>query len=902
MTRVAADMVRAMPHDLRVRLDLPTGTVTFLFTDVEGSTRLLETVGAEAYATALAEHRRLIMEACAAHGGVVVDTDGDALFVAFPTAPGAMAASQAARDALASNPVRVRMGLHTGTPLLTETGYVGLDVHRAARIAAAAHAGQVVLSASTRALLDDGLALVDLGEHRFKDLAAAERVFQLGEGAFPPLKSLHRSNLPVPATPFLGREAELAAVVALLGQSGVRLVSLVGPGGTGKTRLGLQAAAAASDSHPDGVFWAPLAPLRDPALVLPTVAAALGVGEERDGSAADDLARGLAGRRLLVLIDNVEHLLPDAAEAVASLVTACPEVTVALTSRERLQIPGERVYAVPPMRESDAETLFRSRAADAGVELEPSDELRTLCARLDNLPLALELAAARTVVFSPDQLLDRLAQRLDLLRAGGHVDARQETLRAAIAWSHDLLDPEEQGLFRRMSVFAGTCSFESAEQIAGADPDLLQSLLDKNLLRRRDAPRARRFWMLETIREFAAERLTAAGEDAEVQRRHLAHYATLAESCFDETLLGNDDLELLEEERENLRLALDLALRSDPELALSLARWLTPSWMQRGESREGRERLSAALARAPHAPARARAWALRAVALLAVQQSDHEVAEALGGEALALFRELGDQRGAGWALNVLAWNAMHRGDYGRARLLYEQAADAHRATGDERLEHAALSSLAMVASAERDAPRAVSLNREVVARARREGSTRSLALALNNLGASHDIAGEEEQARHAYEESVALNRQIANKPLLAVTLSNLGYTMWVTAPADALAHFRESLELSREVEDQRTIAYCLEGAARIFLERGNATHVAGLLGAASEIRRRTGAASSPGRKATTAAVEARCRAALSTDAFARAWDEGAALDAAAAAEWALHCWEAWPAGPPTSPR
>src|SRR5262245_29315372 len=878
-------MVAAMPHDLRVRLDLPTGTVTFLFTDVEGSTRLLEELGAEAYATAVAEHRRLILEACAAQGGVVVDTEGDALFVAFPTAPGAVAASQAARAALASNPVQVRMGLHTGTPLLTETGYVGMDVHRAARIAAAAHAGQVVLSASTRALMDDGLTLVDLGEHRFKDLAAAERVFQLGEGAFPPLRSLHRSNLPFPATPFLGREAELAAVVALLGEAGVRLVSLVGPGGTGKTRLGLQAAAEASDSYPDGVFWAPLAALRDPALVLPTLAATLGVGEERDGSAADDLAQGLAGRRLLVLIDNVEHLLPDAAEAVASLVTACPEVTVALTSRERLQIPGERVYAVPPMSESDAETLFRSRAADAGVELQASAEVRTLCARLDNLPLALELAAARTVVFGPEQLLDRLGQRLDLLRAGGHVDARQETLRAAIAWSHDLLGLEEQGLFRRMSVFAGSCSFESAEQIAGADPDLLQSLLDKNLLRRRDAARAPRFWMLETIREFAAEQLTAAREDAEVQRRHLAHYATLAESCFDETLLGNDDLELLEEERENLRLALDVALRSDPELALSLARWLMPLW-QRGESLEGRERLSAALAGAPDASAEARAWALRAAAFLAIQQSDYDVAEALGGEALALFRELGDQRGAGWALTDLARNAMACGDYGRAILLYEQAADAYRATGDERLEHAALASLAMVASAERDVPRAVSLNRDLVARARREGSTRSLALALNNLGAAHEMAGEDEQARHAYEESAALSRQIANKPTLAITLCNLGYVMWATAPTDAIAHFRESLELSREVDDPRTIAYCLEGAARIFLERSNATHVAGLLGAASEIRRRTGAASSPGRRATTAAVEARCRAALSTDAFARAWDEGAALDARSAADWA----------------
>ena len=451
-------------------------------------------------------------------------------------------------------------------------------------------------------------------------MSAPERVFQLGEGEFPPIRSLHRTNLPVPATPFLGREEELAAVAGMLDEPDVRLVSLVGPGGTGKTRLALQAAAEASDAYPDGVFWAPLAPLRDPALVLPAVAAALSVMEGKDSSPVDDLARALAGRRLLVLVDNVEHLMPDAADLVGAFVEACPTVTTVVTTRERLQLPGEHVYAVPPMSETDGEALFRTRAATVGVELEASEELRKLCARLDNLPLALELAAARTVVFSPAQLLDRLSQRLDLLKAGRGVDARQETLRSTIAWSHDLLDADEQALFRRLSVFAGGaggCSFESAEQVAGADPDVLQSLLDKSLLRRRDGKLEPRFWMLETIREFAAEQLAAAGEADDLKRRHLDHYAALADDCFDETLLGNDDLDRLEEERENLRVAFDLALEIEPELALELGRRLMPSWMRRGDFREGRERLAAALSRAPHAPGLARAWALRAAALLA---------------------------------------------------------------------------------------------------------------------------------------------------------------------------------------------------------------------------------------------------------------------------------------------
>ena len=397
----------------------PSGTVTLVFTDVEGSTKLLEELGTDAYRGALAEHRRVVREAFGAHDGYEVDHEGDAFFYAFASAQAAVSAVSEAMVGLAEEPIRIRVGIHTGEPDLDPPKYVGMDVHRAARIMSAAHGGQVVVSPSTVSLLEPGsFELRDLGEHRFKDLSAPERVFQLGAGEFPPIRSLHRTNLPVPATPFLGREEELAAVVGMLGEPDVRLVSLVGPGGTGKTRLALQSAAQASDSYPDGVFWASLAPLRDPALVLPTVAAALSVGEGSGSSPVDDFARALAGRRLLVFVDNVEHLMPEAADLLGAFVKACPSVTTVVTTRERLQIPGERVYPVPPMSETDGEAFFRNRAAAVGVELGASEELRTLCARLDNLPLTLELAAARTVVFSPAQLLDRLAQRLDLLKAG----------------------------------------------------------------------------------------------------------------------------------------------------------------------------------------------------------------------------------------------------------------------------------------------------------------------------------------------------------------------------------------------------------------------------------------------------------------------------------------------------
>ena len=380
--------------------DLPTGTVTFLFTDVQGSTKLLHEIGDEAYAQVLSEHHRLCREAWEAHSGVEVDTAGDAFFVAFARASDAVTAAAAAQDALSSEPLRVRMGLHTGQVLVGETGYVGMEVHRAARIAASAHGGQVILSRATAELVE--LELMDLGEHRFKDLAAPERVYQLGEGEFPPLKSLYRTNLPIPASSFLGRERELLELVALLTREDVRLVTLTGPGGTGKTRLALQAAAEASDAFPDGVWWVALASLRDPRMALSAVALAVEVKEEPGRELADLLVERLGGKKALLLLDNAEHLLPDLASELSPLVRDAGTPTWLVTSRERLLIQGEHAYAVPTLEEETGIALFLERAAAAGSPLEATEAVRELCLRLDNLPLALELAAARTVLFSPE--------------------------------------------------------------------------------------------------------------------------------------------------------------------------------------------------------------------------------------------------------------------------------------------------------------------------------------------------------------------------------------------------------------------------------------------------------------------------------------------------------------------
>jgi hypothetical protein len=431
--------------------ELPRGTVTFLFTDIEGSTRLLHELGAERYATALGEHRQVVRKAYAQQEGVEVDTTGDAFFVAFPTAPGALAAAREAQERLS---IPVRMAIHTGTPLLTGEGYVGEDVHRAARIAAAGHGGQVLVSAATAALVrDDGLR--DLGEHRLKDLSAPERIYQLGGGDFPPLKTLYRTNLPVPATQFLGRDDELAEVHELLASDEIRLLTLTGPGGSGKTRLALQAAGIAADAYPDGAWWVPLAPVSDADEVMPAAARELGGGGPLDQLVGE--------RRLLLVLDNFEHVV-GAAPEVSRLLSECPHADVLVTSRERLRVQGEQVFPVPVLERAESRELFSARARAVQPAFAPDEHLDELCGRLDDLPLALELAAARTALLTTEQLLERLGSRLDLLRGGRDAEVRQRTLRATIEWSYELLTPEEQrtlaalrssaagGLSRRPSV------------------------------------------------------------------------------------------------------------------------------------------------------------------------------------------------------------------------------------------------------------------------------------------------------------------------------------------------------------------------------------------------------------------------------------------------------------------
>ncbi len=554
---------------------LPTGTVTFLFTDIEGSTRLLLELG-DRYATVLAEHHRLLRRVWAQHRGVELETAGDAFFVAFARASDAVAAAAEAQQVLEPTPVRIRVGIHTGEPLLAETGYVGVAVHQAARIASAGHGGQVVLSQETRELVD--AEVIDLGVHRVKDFPERLRLFQLGKGVFPPLQTVAATNLPRPASTFVGRTTELKAVVTLLGRH--RLVTLSGAGGSGKTRLAIEAASKVVAEFGNGVYWVPLASLADATLVLDTIKQVVG--------AKEDLTDYFGGRRALLLLDNFEQVI-DAAPELASLVAACPELHVLVTSRERLRLQGEVEYAVDPLERAEAVELFCVRA-----QTEPDEIIDELCARLDDLPLALELAAARASAFPAAQIVERISGRLDLLKGGRDAEARHATLRATIEWSHELLGVGEQQLFRRLSVFVGGCTLDAAEAVGGADLDTLASLVEKSLARRT----GERYWMLETIRAYALERLDASGEGDDLRLAHARFFADVVVKGEPELRGPRQEewFERLTTEHGNVRAALEwLASSSEAPLHARLAGSCWYFWYVTGQFGEAHRRLTAAL-------------------------------------------------------------------------------------------------------------------------------------------------------------------------------------------------------------------------------------------------------------------------------------------------------------------
>jgi len=698
-----------------MRPQLPTGTVTFLFTDIEGSTKLLHELGADRYADALAEHRRSLRQAFEATGGVEVDTQGDAFFVVFPSAQAAAAAAVAGNEALGGGPIRVRVGLHTGVPTLTGEGYVGLDVHRGARIAALAHGGQVVVSPTTAALLES-TPLRDLGQHRLKDFDGAVRLYQLGDGEFPPLRTPGSIDLPEPPTSFVGREEELFAAVSLVYGRDPRILTVLGPGGTGKTRFAIELARLLAEDADGGTIFVPLAPLRDPGLVLDTIAESLGAA----APSTNAIQARLGDKRTHIVCDNLEHLLPTAARALAELVAAVPKLRILATSREALRVHGEAQLELPPLARDEAVALFCERAQAVRPDVDPTAAVTELCERLDCLPLALELAAARTKVMSPQHLLDRLADRLDALKGTRDSEDRHATLRATIAWSYDLLDDGERRLFAQLGVFRAGCTLETAEAVCDADIETLASLLDKSLLRRRLGRLGEdRYWMLETIRDFAVERLHESGESSELGRRHAVRMLEIARSAHLTPEDSESNVGIALAERDDLRAALDWAEEADAELGVTLAVELNNLWNASAPA-EGKARLERLLGRAGELPLALRAEALRVYSGTVDLVGEHDEAERLLNESLRLYEELDDDRGTATVTHMLAVSAWRRQDFERMRELTDEAMKLSRGRFPM-LDTSGYWLLGQLALADDDLERAVELTRRSAELARESG-------------------------------------------------------------------------------------------------------------------------------------------------------------------------------------
>lgn len=816
-------------------MDLPDGTVTFLFTDVEGSTKLLHELGPVEYAEALAEHRRALRATFAAHDGVEVDTQGDAFFVAFARASDAVAAATAGQAALDGGPIRVRMGLHTGEPVLAAESYVGMDVHRAARIAGVAHGGQVVLSDITGKLVPEA-SLRDLGAHRLKDLGEPLRLFQLGNEEFPPLRSLNETTLPVQPTPLVGRSRELGEVIGLLRKS--RLVTLTGAGGSGKTRLALGAAAELVDDHLDGVHWVSLAGLSSADQVEPAIARALGVG--------DELPAYLAGKKLLLLLDNFEHLL-DAAPRVGELLTGSPGLRVLATSRERLALAGEQEYPVPQLSLSEAVELFVAHAHRLDPAFVPDESVAAICRRVDGLPLAIELAAARVKILTPVQILDRLGMGIDLLASSSRdVPARQRTLRAAIEWSHDLLTTEEQRLYARLSVFAGGWPLEASELVCDADLEPLASLVDKSLVRRGSDGR---FFMLQTIRDHAAERLGQSEEAEELARRHGRWCLELARGFKTGGVATDARVAAIEREHDNMSAAVERALEeSDPTLGLELVASLWHLWDERGRLLEAERWANAALARSAAAPPPLRIEVTTAAARF----------------------------------------AQDRGDFTRSRFLFEEVLALARASDDTPALASALSQLGRGASLQGDHDRSLRLHEEAV-ELRRQGTDRErLGGALYLHGVTLADQGNASASLDCFREAAEILAAEESEYGVAVVRQGIGWALLVGGDyAASLTVSADGIRLMQVVGDTYAVTLGLGNVATALMRLGLWADGARLGGASDALHAASGYAVTAAGVLEGADTDAAARAALGDAEFERLSEEGARLELDAAVQLAL---------------
>ncbi len=946
---------------------LPTGTVTFLFTDIEGSTRLIQDLG-DRYADLLAAYRRLLRTALQQCGGHEADSQGDAFFAAFGRARDAVAAAVAAQHAITAHAwpegvsVHVRMGLHTGEPLTTATGYVGMDVHRAARICSVGHGGQMLVSHVTQELIIDnlppGVRIQDLGVHRLKDLASPVHLYQIVIAGlpsdFPPLRSLDTlpNNLPVQLTSFIGRDREIQDIKQLLSQT--RLLTLTGGGGCGKTRLALQVAGDLLEEYDDGVRFVEFATLSDPTFVPQTVAATVGVREEPGRPLTDTLVDHLRAKSLCLLLDNCEHVLLACAQLTETLLRRCPSLRILATSRHVLGIAGEVTYRVPSLSlpelqrqlspadliQYEAVRLFIERAAVSRPGFVLTDAAAPavirICHALDGIPLAIELSAARVKVLSVTQIAERLDDRFRLLTGGREaVLPRQQTLQAMMDWSYQLLSPQEQTLLRELSVFAGGSTLEAVEAVCMGEGvvergalDLLTDLVDKSLVIADQHGATVRYRLLETVRQYARERLEDSSTAVTVRRRHRDWCLAFAEESDPGRLMAEELwLERMGQEHDNLRAALELSPDAgESEAGLRLAVALSWFWQVRGYWSEGRLWLEAGLARGRGAASALRAKALNGAGILALSQGDYHRARTLGEESLVMHRDLRDKVGIASSLRILGNVMYEQGNYKAARELHEESLACARAAEDKPSIGAASVNLAIVASHEGDYGRAGAMCIDSLVVFREVRDKRGTAVALNMLGILASDQGDYMTARSWYEESLAIRRELGDKRGIAASISGLARAAREQADYTlAQALYEDGLRIQQELGDKHGIAASLTGLGLVAWHLSDSTRATALLGKSLMLRRAQGSTSGvaecleglakvsqlrPDRAATLfAAAEAlrkaigaplppadrgnrdcqldAVRTALGQEGFATAWEQGYAMALEQAIQFAL---------------
>ncbi len=859
-----------------------TAHVTFLFTDIESSTRAWEDHPG-AMSISLARHDELVHRAVKDSGGTVFKHTGDGICAAFSTAPAALEAALAAQCALQAEDwheaeaLRVRMAIHTGVAEQRAGDFFGPPLNRAARLLSTAHGGQTLLSLVTAELVRDelppGADLRDLGEHRLADLTRPERVFQLDHpalpAAFPALRSLaaHRHNLPVATSSFIGRDRELAAIGDLL--AGSRLVTLIGVGGVGKTRLALQVAAGMLETYPDGVFLIDLAPLADAAMVAAQAARALGVVESKARTAPEAVVEGLCDylerRTTLLVFDNCEHLIEAVAVLCDAILQRGPAVAVLCTSREALAIGGEIAWRVPPLAlppteddalhavlGGDAMSLFseRARAADPEFAITPDNAsaVTRICRRLDGIPLALELAAARIRVLSPDQVADRLDDRFRLLKVGSRTAApRQQTLRATMDWSYDLLSEAERLLLQRLSVFAGSFDLDAVEAVTSdgttidrADVlDLLTRLVDKSLVGVRGQGLEARYRLLETVRQYGDEKLTETGARDEVRRSHRDYYLRMADTYLDgDPFAEGRWLRRFDLSYDNLRAALEWSLaHDDADAGLHIVATLSNHWVLAGHFGEGRARLEQALALNPQTRSRVRVRVMNGLGFLLDQQGEFDRSLALHSEALTLAIEAGDEGEAGVGAFFVGARLLHQGDVERASQHLHDAHNRFRAVGSSDGMAWCEMMLGWVAVARSDHPQATRSFKSALERGRPSAGENLMAHALGGLAQLAALAGDADRAQAYAKEGIAAARRLGLQTILVMSLVRATeVAVLIRRWASAHETLRELLAVLRNTGGRAFLADSLEITALVQEVCGRPISVARLLGASQGVR------------------------------------------------------------------